>query len=110
MRIDLGSNSLPTFEPKSPLRGCAYPEDLNDLAAGLTDDQALKKIGQRTSTSGKVITLLMVGGAVGLAWFYVQRSEKYEARMTAIEAAGALQGDAMLGALRTALETASTMT
>jgi len=106
MRIDLGSNSLPTFEPKSPLRGCAYPEDLNDLAAGLTDDQALKKIGQRSSTSGKIITLLMVAGAVGLAWFYVQRSEKYEARMTPIEAAGKLEGDAMLGALRTALEQA----
>ena len=49
MRIDLGSNSLPIFEPKCPMRASAYPEDLNDLAAGLTDDQALKKIGQRTS-------------------------------------------------------------
>jgi len=106
MRIDLGSNSLPTFEPKCPLRACAYPEDLNDLAAGLTDDQALKKIGQRSSTSGKIITLLMVGGAVGLAFFYVQRSEKYEARMNPILEAGKLQGDAMLGALRTALEQA----
>jgi HEAT repeat protein len=104
MRIDLGSNSLPTFEPKSPLRGCAYPEDLNDLAAGLTDDQALKKIGQRTSTSGKIITLLMVAGAVGLAWFYVQRSEKYESRMNPILEAGKLEGDAMLAALRTTLE------
>ena len=104
MRIDLGSNSLPTFEPKCPLRASAYPEDLNDLAAGLTDDQALKKIGQRTSTSGKIITLLMVGGAVGLAFFYVQRSEKYEARMNPVLDAGKLEGDAMLGALRTALE------
>jgi HEAT repeat protein len=104
MRIDLGSNSLPTFEPKSPLRGCAYPEDLNDLAAGLTDDQALKKIGQRTSTSGKIITLLMVVGAVGLAWFYVQRSEKYESRMDPIVQAGKLEGDAMLASLRNTLE------
>lgn len=106
MRIDLGSNSLPTFEPKCPMRGCAYPEDLNDLAAGLTDDQALKKIGQRTSTSGKIISLLMVAGAVGLAFFYVQRSEKYEARMNPILEAGKLEGDAMLAALRTALEQA----
>jgi len=104
MRIDLGSNSLPTFEPKDSMRACAYPEDLNDLAAGLTDDQALKKIGQRTTTSGKIVSLLMVVGAVGLAFFYVQRSEKYEARMNPILEAGKLEGDAMLGALRTALE------
>lgn len=106
MRIDLGSNSLPTFEPKCPMRASAYPEDLNDLAAGLTDDQALKKIGQRTSTSGKIITFLMVAGAVGLAFFYMQRSEKYEARMNPILEAGKLEGDAMLAALRTALEQA----
>jgi HEAT repeat protein len=104
MRIDLGSNSLPTFEPKCSMRACAYPDDLNDLAAGLTDDQALKKIGQRTTTSGKIISLLMVVGAVGLAFFYVQRSEKYEARMNPILEAGKLEGEAMLGALRTALE------
>lgn len=106
MRVDLGSNSLPTFEPKAPMRASAYPEDLNDLAAGLTDDQAIKKIGQRTSTSGKIITLLMVGGAVGLAFFYMQRSAKYEARMEPLLAAGKLEGDGMLQALRTALEQA----
>jgi HEAT repeat protein len=86
------------------MRACAYPDDLNDLAAGLTDDQALKKIGQRTTTSGKIVSLLMVAGAVGLAFFYIQRSEKYEARMNPILEAGKLEGDAMLGALRTALE------
>jgi HEAT repeat protein len=88
------------------MRASAYPEDLNDLAAGLTDEQAIKKIGQRTSTSGKIVTLLMVGGAVALAVFYMQRSAKYEARMDPILAAGKLEGDGMLQALRAALEQA----
>ena len=71
MRLGERSMQIPTFEPSSPLIASAYPEDLADLTAGMSDEQALRKIGQRSSTSGKLVTLLMIGGAVGMGWFYM---------------------------------------
>src|SRR3954453_7603885 len=101
----LGERSLiPTFEPSPPLVASAYPDDIGDLAAGLSDEQALRKIGQRSSLSGKLVTLAMIGGAVGLGWFYVQRSGAYDSRMDGILAAGKLEGAPMLEALRGELE------
>jgi HEAT repeat protein len=91
---------IPTFEPCPPTECAAYPEDLGNLAAGLTDEQALSKIGQRTTLTGKIMTLAIVGGAVFLGWSYVQRSQRYDSRMDGILAAGKLEGDAMLAALR----------
>lgn len=87
-----------------PNQAFAYPEDLDNLAAGMTDEQAMKKIGQRSSTGSKILTLLMVVVVVGLVMSYMQSSANYEARMDGIEAAGKLEGEAMLGALRTVLE------
>ncbi len=98
---------IPTFEPDPPLVASAYPEDLGDLAAGLSDEQALRKIGQRSTMTGKILTLLMVGGAAGLVWFYMQSSAAFDHRMDGVLAAGKLQGDAMLAALRTELEKTS---
>ncbi|MFI5306514.1 MAG: HEAT repeat domain-containing protein [Polyangiales bacterium] len=100
----MGTRSeIPTFEPSAPLVASAYPEDLGNLAAGLSDEQALKKIGQRTTMTGKLLALLMVGGAGGMAYFYMQSSNAYEHRMDGVLAAGNLQGDAMLAALRAEL-------
>jgi HEAT repeat protein len=99
--------SIPTFEPNPPLVSSAYPEDLSDLAAGLSDEQALKKIGQRTTLTGKLLTLLMVGGAAAMTWFYMQSSAAYDARMDGLLAAGKLQGEAMLSAVRGELEKSS---
>lgn len=107
MRLGERSTLIPTFEPSPPLVASAYPDDLGDLAAGLSDEQALKKIGQRTSASGKIVTLLMIGGAVGLGWFYVQRSQAYDSRMDGIVAAGALEGEAMYAALRAEVDTST---
>ncbi|MGD8860513.1 MAG: HEAT repeat domain-containing protein [Myxococcales bacterium] len=104
MRTREPVSSIPSFEPSPPLTGMAYPDDLDDIAAGMSDEQAIKKIGQRTSTSGKIVTLLMIVGAVALAFFYMQRSAAYDSRMDGIVAAGKLEGDAMLAALRTELE------
>jgi HEAT repeat protein len=104
MRLGKQSMLIPTFEPRSSVLASAYPEDLNDLAAGLSDEQALRKIGQRSSLSGKLVTLAMVGGAIGLGWFYMQRSGAYDSRMDGILAAGKLQGEPMLAALRGELE------
>lgn len=87
-------------EPKPPLVCSAYPEDLGNMAAGLSDEEAIKKIGQRTSMSGKIVTVLMVAGAVGLAWFYMQRSAAYDSRMNGVLEAGKMQGEPMLAKLR----------
>ena len=91
---------IPTFEPCPPTECAAYPEDLGNLAAGLSDEQALSKIGQRTTLTGKIMTIAVVGGALFLGWSYVQRSQKYDARMDGILAAGKQEGPAMLSALR----------
>lgn len=104
MRMGLRSSSIPTFEPSSPLVSSAYPEDVGDLAAGLTDEQALRKIGQRSTTGGKLLMLVMVGSAVGMGYFYVQRSQAYDSRMDAVLAAGKLEGEAMLAVLRGEVE------
>jgi len=87
-----------------PNEAFSYPEDLDNLAAGMSDEQAMKKIGQRSSTGGKILVLLMVATVGGLAFFYMQSSANYESRMDGIEAAGTLEGEAMLGALRGVLE------
>ena len=91
---------IPTFEPCPPTECAAYPEDLGNLAAGLSDEQALSKIGQRTTLTGKIMTIAVVGGALLLGWSYMQRSQKYDARMDGILAAGKLEGAAMMSALR----------
>ena len=103
MRVRNKVEPLSEYTPPNPHLASVSPEDYQQLAAGLTDEQALKKIGQRSSTSGKIITIAMIVGAAALSWFYVQRSAQYEARMEGIDAAGSLEGPAMLAALRTEL-------
>jgi HEAT repeat protein len=93
------------FNPKfeSSLRASAYPEDLDALAAGMSDEEALRKIGSRTTPTGRIVTILMVVGAVALGYFYMQSSKKFESRMDGLKEAGTLQGDAMLAKLRDVL-------
>ena len=104
MRLGQRSTSIPVFEPTAPTECEAYPDDLGNLAAGMSDEQALRKIGQRTTATGKIVTVLIVGGAIALGWSYVQRSQRYDSRMDGILAAGQLEGDAMLAALRAEVE------
>ena len=78
MRVPL--SPIPTFSPRPPLRADAYPDDIGDLAAGMSDEQAIRKIGQRTTATGRVVTVAVILGAVALSWFYMKRSEAYEAR------------------------------
>src|SRR5262245_18701306 len=104
MRKGQPFENIPTFEPSPPLVGSAYPDDIGNLAAGMSDEDAIRKIGQRTSTSGKILTVLMVGGAIALGWSYMDRSRKFDARMDGLLAAGKLDGEPMLAALRTELE------
>lgn len=105
MRELVKNDAQGPWTPETPNQACAYPEDLESLASGMSDDQALKKIGQRTSTTGKVLTIAIVLGVAGLVFTYIQSSANYDARMDGIEAAGELEGDAMLSALRNVLET-----
>jgi HEAT repeat protein len=90
------------FNPKfeSSLRASAYPEDLDTLASGMSDEEALRKIGSHTTMTGRILTILMLVGAVGLGYFYMQSSKKYDSRMDGLKEAGGLQGDAMLAKLR----------
>ncbi len=96
---------LSAIEPKfeSSLTAFAYPEDLDALAAGMSDDEALRKIGRRTTTTGKIMTILMIAGAVALTYFYKQRSDAFESRMNGLKDAGSLEGDAMLSKVRDVL-------
>lgn len=96
----------PCVEPRPPYLCSAYPEDLDNLAAGMTDEQALKRIGQRSTLTGKLIFGSMVLGAAALAWLSWQNSRAYDARMNGILAAGKLEGPAMLAALRAELQNA----
>lgn len=91
---------VPTFSPRTPLRADAYPDDLGDLTAGMSDEQAIQKIGQRTTATGRVVAVLVIAGAAALVWFYMKRSEAYESRMDGVIAAGKLKGGEMLTALR----------
>src|ERR1043165_6342935 len=72
MRLGERDASIPFFEPSAPTECSAYPDDLGNLAAGLSDEQALRKIGQRTTMTGKILTIALVGGAIALGWSYVQ--------------------------------------
>ena len=93
------------FHPKfeSSLKASAYPEDLDALAAGMSDDEALRKIGSRTTPMGRIVTFVMVVGAVALGYFYIQNDRKFEARWDGLKEAGTLQGDAMLAKVREVL-------
>ncbi len=103
----LCGGAMPISEPRHPLVCSAYPEDLGNMAAGMSDEEAIRKIGQRSSASGKIVTLLMVVGAVGLAWFYMQRSAAYESRMNGVLEAGKMEGEPMLAKLREELSKTS---
>jgi HEAT repeat protein len=95
----------PTHEPS--LRAYAYPEDLDRLAAGMSDDEALRKIGSRTTTTGKIMAVLMVAGVVLLGYLYIQRNNAFEARNDGLTEASKLEGDAMLAKLRDVLATST---
>ncbi|HKU44369.1 MAG TPA: HEAT repeat domain-containing protein, partial [Polyangiales bacterium] len=98
------------FDPTAPepsLRASAYPEDLDRLASGMSDDEALRKIGSRTTTTGKIVAVLMVVGAVLLGYLYIQRNKAFEARNDGLIEAGKLEGDAMLAKLRDVLATST---
>ncbi|HEX4354328.1 MAG TPA: HEAT repeat domain-containing protein [Polyangiales bacterium] len=98
-------DKLSPFDPKfeSPLLASAYPEDLDALAAGMSDEEALRKIGSHTTMTGRIVTILMIVGAVGLGYFYVQSNKKFEARMDGLKEAGEMQGEPMLAKLREVL-------
>lgn len=95
----------PTFEPS--LKASAYPEDLDRMAAGMSDEEALRKIGSRSTTTGKIMAVLMVAGALVLGYLYIQRSKSFDSRMDGLKEAGSLQGEAMLAKLRDVLSTST---
>jgi len=97
---------LMTEGPNRPHLASAYPDDLNDKVGSMSDEEAMRRIGQRTSWTGRILSLLMIGGAVGLGYFYVQRNAAYEARESVLDAAGQFEPGSpeMLAKVREALE------
>ncbi|HET8933543.1 MAG TPA: HEAT repeat domain-containing protein [Polyangiales bacterium] len=96
------------FHPEpasSSLRASAYPEDLEAIAAGMTDDEALRKIGSRTTPFGRVVTIAMLLGAGALGYVYIENNKKFEARMEGLKEAGTLEGEPQLAKLREVLST-----
>lgn len=93
----------PLAVPPTPHIASIAQDDYEAFVGGLSNEQALRKIRQRTTTSGKVVAVAMVAGALGLCGIYIYRSRAYDARMAGIEAAGQLDGAAMLRALRNEL-------
>ncbi len=77
-----------------------YEDPLPDI--GGNDDEIMRKMNRKTSPIGRVVGIAIVGGALGLGYWAYQQNAAYETRNQALEAAGALQGEAMLDALRTA--------
>jgi HEAT repeat protein len=96
---------LPTFSPEQLSRPSVYPE-MGDAGAGLSDEQALKKIGRGTSTMGRVVTIGLIVGTIGLAWMYIKSSEAYDHRMDGVNAAGKFGTGSpeMMAALRAELQ------
>lgn len=62
-------------------------EKAQQQVSGLDDDQVLKKIGRRTSVFGRVVTLVVIVGGIGLsaAWYVRDQAEQH--RMDAYDAA-----------------------
>ena len=94
-------------EPASSLRASAYPEDLEAMAAGMTDDEAIRKIGSRTTPFGRIVFIAMIVGAGALGYVYIQNNKAFEARMDGLKEAGALEGEPMLAKLRDVLSTST---
>lgn len=72
----------------------------------MSDDQAIKKIGTRSSLTGKLLWASFVVAAVLLVWLYIERSDAYDRRMDAVNQAGTFESGSpqMLSALRSALQ------
>ena len=70
-----------------------------------SDDEALRKMGRRTSTFGRVAFVLLVGGALTAGWFAWRGTKNHAARMNGVEACGELpERSAMLACLREELQ------
>jgi len=80
----------------------AYEDPLPDV--GRSDDETIRKMNRRTSPFGRIVGTLIVGGAVGLAYWAYESSVSYENRNAVLDEAKTLSGEAQLASLRTAFE------
>ncbi len=95
----------PFSRKQAPLTDLSqFEEPLPDI--GGTDDETIRKMNRRTSPVGRVLGVVIVAGAVGLAYWAYENSVSYEARNVVLDEAGKLEGEARLSALRNAYQTA----
>jgi HEAT repeat protein len=77
-----------------------YEDPIPDV--GSSDDEIMRKMNRKTSPVGRIVTIAIVGGALGLGYWAWQSNVSYEKRNELLEQAGTLQGEPMLEALRSA--------
>jgi HEAT repeat protein len=108
VRLNNKHTPLPIFEPKPSLKASVYPEPSDDIAGTMTDEQAIRKIGTRSSFMSKLLWISFIVAIVFLAWLYIQRSDAYDHRMDAVNRSGTFESGSpqMLSALRAALQSA----
>lgn len=102
-RLDPENDPFSRRPPPAP-DFSAFEEPLPDI--GATDDETIRKMNRKTSPLGRVVTLAVVVGAVGLAYWAYEQNVAYENRNQVLEEAGKLRGEPMLEALRNAYQTA----
>ncbi|MDB4987379.1 MAG: repeat protein [Myxococcaceae bacterium] len=75
-----------------------YEDPLPDI--GSSDDEIMRRMNRKTSPVGRVVGILIVGGALGLGYWAYQSNISYENRNQLLEQASSLQGEPLLEALR----------
>lgn len=94
----------PFSRKQAPMTDLSQFEDpLPDI--GGTDDETIRKMNRRTSPVGRILGVVIVAGAVGLAYWAYENSASYETRNVVLDEAGKLEGEARLAALRNAFQT-----
>ena len=87
-------DDLSAFDDDEPLAGYTVG----------SDEDALRKMGKRTTTFGKISMILLVGGVIAAGFFAWRASLAHDSRMDTVEACGAMEErEPMLACLRAEL-------
>lgn len=96
---------FPEQQPPGGQDLSAYDDDQPVIAVG-SDDEALKKMGRRTTPFGRVAAILLIVGAIVAGYLAWQGTKNYEARMEPLEACGAIEEQSqMLACVREVAQT-----
>jgi HEAT repeat protein len=86
--------------PQNQVDLSQYDDDPGPDYAIAGDDDAVKKINRRTSTFGRIVTVALIVGAVGLGGFAFWTQQRAEEQKQKLEAIGEMPKEKVPGALR----------